>query len=493
MSEPRPLTFVPIASAVLSITGASAILYNLLSDHQRRFTSPYFRIMFGLSLTDCIFGFVVVIHSFLAPKGTPGLFYAIGNQASCEAVGFLRHFTAFIQPLYVASLSLYYLLVIKYDVSDDFFKKKVEPWLHVVSIGYPLLGSIVAESFGMFNPTPAGCTMSAYPYDCDDGRNNKTCTRGAHAYIFRWIFSGSVILFAFSVTVACMLSIILHVRSRERIMNRRFSFNNSEISRSRSLVKQYKAVTAQAFMYICSFFLVWIIPCMVSLWKTGPLVLRVLGAIFMPLQGFFNSIIYFWPRYVKTKEEHADKSFWWRLKDMIFTTTLAKEQRRVVRHAVRRRSSLITPTGSPQMSSSLRLSRTSPVNPEESPQRVTLQNPPMIPFASNGAIENTIDSESHVNDHGSSSPSPQISTIYYEPLVRFRQTRVEMNRSFDNIEGEDDPCIETESVKVQMVFESNRAFDKIEVEDGPSIESETATAATLATQHMCESDSKSST
>jgi ribosome biogenesis SPOUT family RNA methylase Rps3 len=68
-----------------------------------------------------------------------------------------------------------------------------------------------------------------------------------------------------------------------------------------------------------------------------------------------------------------------------------------------------------------------------------------------------------------------------------------MNRSFDNIEGEDDPCIETESVKVQIVFESNRAFDKIEVEDGPSIESETATAATLATQHMCESDSKSST
>jgi hypothetical protein len=72
----------------------------------------------------------------------------------------------------------------------------------------------------------------------------------------------------------------------------------------------------------------------------------------------------------------------------------------------------------------------------------------MIPCVSNRPIENTIDSEGQVNDHGLPSSSPQISTIYYEPLVRFRQMRVEMNLSFDKNEVEDDcPSIERESVK----------------------------------------------
>jgi hypothetical protein len=149
---------------------------------------------------------------------------------------------------------------------------------------------------------------------------------------------------------------------------------------------------------------------------------------------------------VKTKEEHGDKSFCWRLKDMIFTSTLAKEQRRVVRHAVRRRSSLFNTVGSPPSSPEFHVSRTSEVNLQESLQRpIPLQNPTPTPFDSNSPMENTADCEGHVNDHVSS----QISTIYYEPLVRFREMRAEMNRSLDKIDDIHCHFIESESESVK--------------------------------------------
>lgn len=448
------LTFVPMATGLLSVLGASAILYNLLFDHQRRFTSPYFRIMFGLSLADLSFGLINLTTTFLLSKNDPTQYFAVGNQASCEAVGFLKHFFAFIQPLYVASLSLYYMLVIKYDMSDEYFKKKIELWQHIVSVGWPLLGTIVSESLGMFNVTPIGCNITAYPLKCDD-RDKTTCTRGANAAIYRWIFSNILILVSLFVIASCMLAIVLYVRKRERIMNRRFSFNNAEISRSRNLVKQYKAVTRQAFLYIGSFLIVWIFPFITAIWQLN--VLGVLSVIFMPLQGFFNAIIYFMPRYLKTKEEHRDKSTFWILKDMIFTTTLAKEQRRVVRHAVRRRSSLMiqgSPTSSP---SSLHASYPIP------PSSESIQNHPVVTFSLGSSTVNpgldvsqlAIDNESEVT---AGSPPTQISSIDYEPLVRFRETRAEMNQTLRIKEDENESP--TESTKaaaliVQELYEND--------------------------------------
>jgi hypothetical protein len=134
-----------------------------------------------------------------------------------------------------------------------------------------------------------------------------------------------------------MSSIIFFVKRRERVMNRRFSFGNHRIARSEGLIKQSKQAMVQGLFYIGSFILVWIFSSVYSFVKSRPVALIILSQFFWPLQGFFNSLIYFWPRYTKTRNENQDKSFFWVIKDMIVTTTFQKEQRRAVLHSVRRR------------------------------------------------------------------------------------------------------------------------------------------------------------
>lgn len=334
MTEPptfdAALTFIPLFSGTLSILGASAVLFNILSDPQRRFTSPYFRIMLGLAIANVVYAVARIFSTFAAPQGTPGLYYASGNIATCSAQGFFIHL-GLSQPLYTACLCIHYLLVIKYGKSDDYIAKYYEPYMHVQSIGYPLIGSIIGVSLGNFNSSPIGCWIGSFPMDCDI-QDKSTCTRGKHSQIVFSVSSASLFFASFVIVASSMLVTVLHVRKRMRVMNHRFSFQQSRISRSRNLDKQYRLVTKQAVLYVATFLLAWIFEYSFRLNRfmrgkaKTPLLIPV--QILNPMQGFFNFIIYVWPRFEKSKEENKEKSFWWLIHDSIITTTRSKTERR---------------------------------------------------------------------------------------------------------------------------------------------------------------------
>ena len=451
----KTISFSPLCVGPFSLLGSSAIIYNILSDHQRRFTSAYFRILFGLSLADIIFVCGFMTSTFLDPKGTPGMDYAVGNQATCEAMAFIRHIGAFTQPLYTASLSMYYLLVIKYSKSDDFIRSKIEVWMHVVSWGYPLIGAIVCLSLGLFNTSPRGCRIAAYPLYCDV-RDKKTCIRGADASIYRWIFVAVPTMFAFSVVVICMGIIVLHVRKRERIMNRRFSFRNAEISRSRSLIIQYKAVMTQASLYIGTFILVWACPAISMGFKVRPKLITILIQIFWPLQGLGNALIYFWPRFIKTKQENSDKSLWWVLKDMIFTTTLAKEQRRAVVHAVRRRKSAAAAPSTLKMSPRKEPMQLQAVLPGDEIEDTVPRNrePLTVTFGTDNVNEVAPDMDT--NDIHLNVPYQPISSLVHEPLDRLRHMRKEIARVDGSLV---DGSMITEESTIQAIMQVREMCD----------------------------------
>ena len=319
------LTFTPLVPGTVSILGASAILYNILSDPDRRFTTPYFRIMVSLSAADIPYAVAKMFSTFPAPKNSPGLYFASGNQATCNLQGFFLHL-GMIQPLYVASLSIYYLMVIKYSKSDKYLSKNLEPWMHAISLGYPLIGAIVALSMEYFNYSPNQCWIQSYPLKCE----GDTCIRGKHAYLLGWILAGGVICFTVIVVSFCMIQVVLFVRRRLVVVQRKFTFANRTISNCRNLEKQYKAATRQALLYVGTFLLVWFFGFLFRVSKkTRRNVYLLLPAqVLNPLQGFFNFLIYIWPRYVKSKEEFKDKSFFWLMYDSIVTPIKTKAARR---------------------------------------------------------------------------------------------------------------------------------------------------------------------
>lgn len=286
--------------------------------------------MFGLSFANIFYVIARIFSTFAAPKGTLGLYYSSGNQATCDAQGFIVQL-GMTQPLYTACLCVNYLLVIKYSKSEEYLAKYLEPYMHVVSVGYPLIGACICLKLRYFNNGPMGCWIGSYPMDCDI-RDKSTCIRGQGYHVVLWAFSGTILATALIIVVSCMLATVLHVRNRMRVMNHRFSFGQSQISRSRNLDKQYRLVTKQALLYVGTFVMVWAFEYIFRIARQirgkSTINLLIPEQVFNPMQGFFNFIIYLWPRYVKAKEESTDKSFWWLMQDSIITTTKTKTERR---------------------------------------------------------------------------------------------------------------------------------------------------------------------
>lgn len=192
--------------------------------------------------------------------------------------------------------------------------------------------------FIRYAPYPAGC----------DKTDPHTCTRGEMAGTFRWIHYGIIWSSIVFVTYA-MSAIYLTVRHQEGVAIERNSIL-SNTSRRKS-----RAVAIQALLYVCALYLTWAFttvgdaPDFVErIWlglrwdltflschpycsffvqatrisqtafKHNSYVLLILMATFFPLQGFWNALIYFRPRYQQARQKSTRPSYY-------FSTKLSKQ------------------------------------------------------------------------------------------------------------------------------------------------------------------------
>ena len=70
------------------------------------------------------------------------MYNARGNEATCNAVGFIQIVGAALTLLYSCSLNCYYLALIKYRKSDAYIRNKIEPFLHLVPVVTAIVYSI---------------------------------------------------------------------------------------------------------------------------------------------------------------------------------------------------------------------------------------------------------------------------------------------------------------------------------------------------------------
>ena len=114
--------------------------------------------MLGLSTFDALQSIAYAMTPLVSPRDSK--FYgAIGNDRTCSAQGFLL-ILGLAVPMYNTSLSLFYLLIIRYNVRRATLSAKIEPFLHAVSILAPLTLAIVSLSVGGINSESVACYLS---------------------------------------------------------------------------------------------------------------------------------------------------------------------------------------------------------------------------------------------------------------------------------------------------------------------------------------------
>ena len=148
------------ASVIATCAGAlfsilPLIVISVIFRSQQRFSSIYHRIIIFISSFD----FLTCISSALttipmpSSRGSGGddvVIYpfdsivggAHGTVQTCEAQAFIYVFTFYGSGLYFCGLSVFYLCMIRFQMSDTTMRKCVEPIIHVFGCVLPLLMSV---------------------------------------------------------------------------------------------------------------------------------------------------------------------------------------------------------------------------------------------------------------------------------------------------------------------------------------------------------------
>lgn len=155
-SQSRALAMLPKVSGSLSVIFSTLIICTVARDHKKR-SRTYHRLLVGISLVDISSSFWLGLSTWPIPK-SDNVLWSVGNDITCNLQGFFIQF-GISSSFYNASLSIYFLLVIRYGWQDSRIKR-LEPWLHAIPLLWGFGTSIAGLSVGIFGNANLWCWIS---------------------------------------------------------------------------------------------------------------------------------------------------------------------------------------------------------------------------------------------------------------------------------------------------------------------------------------------
>ncbi len=213
----KSIVITPMLTGSISSVASLAIIISILRS-EVKLSNSYRRLVFGISVYDLIQSIGQAFSSVLMPSGT--FWLASGNDVSCKFQGFIT-IVGFVGTIfYSLSLTIFFLLVIKYNLNDAKIAKYAEPWLHGVPIVYSSLFSIYAAATNNYNVDGAMCGINSVPLGCYDNPDLE-CDSVGDPGTLKWI-SGGPIFFIFASNCIMMFMIFwaVHFQVKKSIAYR---------------------------------------------------------------------------------------------------------------------------------------------------------------------------------------------------------------------------------------------------------------------------------
>mmetsp|Transcript_25847 Transcript_25847/g.63310 ORF Transcript_25847/g.63310 Transcript_25847/m.63310 type:complete len:445 (-) Transcript_25847:567-1901(-) len=324
-------------TSIISIFGSSLIILNVKRDRKR---TPFRRLLLALSACDIVASFGYLFQPFLSLKDAEGAFlWTVGNTVSCNILAFLTQF-GLSAVIYSAAVSFYFLLTIRFGLQERKFAI-IERRMHIGILSWSVITSIVGVSMGLFGPssrTDPGCWVATSLENQDLVFN--VMGRVPGIIVLLTIAFNNILLYCHvrATTIEGQKK-ALEAESRLSAYqsnsitdqsigeggNERSSFSVSGDKKSsvlRSSDKQWKRVREvgmQSFLYVAAYFFSfgWNIVKGIAEDKVsegGILALAILQATFVPTQGFLNMLVYFRPKYKRSRTRYPDETKLWAVK-----------------------------------------------------------------------------------------------------------------------------------------------------------------------------------
>jgi hypothetical protein len=295
----------------LSLIGSLYVFFSLVGTKKRRskhMRSIFNRLLLGICISDIMSSIPMIVATWAVPASPPGDFEgyysqarwdslfpgASGNIATCTAQGFFVHLGICGSTFFTGCVAIQTLLVVRYAWTDRQMRN-AEIAFYASSIGLPLITGIWAAAANLMNPMVIGfCWLNSSPQECGSQSGGPildeycdAAVRGENYFVYQIAFAMAWIFLTVLVIVGSMISLFLFVRKQE-LQAARWSYNAQE-------GRQQKQVLTKAMMYISVYALIWLptITSLVVLEESfDPVAVTTIVATLLPLQGFFNSLIY---------------------------------------------------------------------------------------------------------------------------------------------------------------------------------------------------------
>jgi len=298
LSRQKALAICPKVAGLLSMGGTVYIFLKIFASNRlNRPIRPevvYNRLLLGLSIGDFFYALSLFLSTWPVPKDTllnDYIWGNIGNQATCNFQGFFQLWGGLMAVVYISSLSLYFLLVIRFKWSLERLRK-VEPAMHGLSWIFASVASATCLFKGLTNPTIFACGIDSYPIKCNSS-NGVPCIRGEPVLMYQLGFVIAPVFLGLTFTAICMILMYVTVRKRQSAAAR---FREENDTTSETVNEQIREDFRRAWQFTGVFFLI-SMPTVVSVLLfaqkgTVPFINAMLRAIVCPSQGFLNAIVF---------------------------------------------------------------------------------------------------------------------------------------------------------------------------------------------------------
>ena len=240
------LAILPMISGPLSVMGSAVIIFHVFHQKKRH---TYHRLLLSMSLLDIVCSSVLSLSSVLVSRGTEGFRFTMGNNTTCGVSAFITMMSLSF-PIYSASLAIYFLLTIKYEMEHSVLTRRVEPFMHFFAILHPLTLASYAVSIGFFAPNFVDATFCWYGYGCSE--SDEECMAEQDALPFTRvvnIFGTTVLVGAIVSIVVSMTAVYLHIRAKEHVLQQHLNGMHHVVPGDEHVAKRSRQTATQALLY----------------------------------------------------------------------------------------------------------------------------------------------------------------------------------------------------------------------------------------------------
>ncbi|CAJ1967354.1 unnamed protein product [Cylindrotheca closterium] len=352
------LALLPIPSGILGIMGSWVVIQMAFRMRKAQSWSPYQALLTGMNVCSIFYTMTNMTGSLLYPKETSTKVWAFGNDASCKAIGAMNQFGTAVM-LYQAMLCWYFVLIIRFGLSDQKIIQSYETKMHIVPVGWALLTSFAGLFLDVYGERQVslGCWIDECPFDdageripCAKSTFSNILGRGSYVFTFFFLIISSIVNWR-------------HARKQMKDADAHASTNDDAeeaAERSETIVRgddgetqlgedskkrreaakrkrderNLNHIRDQAILFVGGFLLCNVVTYRLNFtvgdvrridlysgtsvtyaeemelpYKYYPLL--VLQSLLLPLQGFVNCLIYVRPQYIKSRRHFPQESRLW--------------------------------------------------------------------------------------------------------------------------------------------------------------------------------------